>query len=565
MLMKAILEGRARKLDGSHPEQAGGIWAQILKGKDELAGVEVNEWTVQNLSTVMICTRSIAEDVAKLPLHLFRRLATGGRDRATDDPAYEILLRNPNPEMTAFTFRETLQHHALLWGNGYAEIEFKKSGAPWRAWPLKPTRMRVRRPTPDRDLEYRYTREDGRVVVLPASSVFHVHGLGYDGLVGYSTVQCARLSMGSALAAERFAAGFWGNQAMPAAVLTHPAKLGPEAAKRMKDSWNATYKGAEKTGGVAVLEEGVQLKELQMPMKDAQFLESRQFSVPEICRWFRFPPHKAGDLSRATFSNIEHQSLEYVTDTLLSWLVRWEQEAARKLLPEARRTDLYFEHMLDAILRGDTKTRFENYKSGLLTGIFTPDEVREKENMNPHPNGAGSVIMVPVNMTTPEKLGETQAAPSKADPSLDPTKDDVQQMEAKAKTIAKSYRAVLETTLRPVLRVEVDKLRRSFRRNELPEFVRSFYREHTQHVRAAIAPSVIAANDTLALVGLRPLSVSDVAMRLATDLTGRSIAALEAKDVDVETLLSGWETDRAGVEADECVRSLTSLILEPLP
>jgi HK97 family phage portal protein len=371
---------RARSVAGVHPSDGAAMLSMWNEGSS-VAGVEVNEWQMLALSTVWTCVNSISADVAKLPMHLFRRMKPHGRERATEHTAYQILLSNPNPEMTALTFKQTLCQHALRWGNGYAELVADGAGRVREAWPLKPWRMRLMRTTAG-DLVYVYTRDNGTPVPFSPDKIFHVRGMG-EGVQGYSVVRYAMRSFGIAAAAEEHAAAVWENQAVPPVVLRHPGKLSPAAQEAVRKSWNELYAGKENAGKAAVLPEGMAVDKLAMTSDEAQFIESRKFSVADICRWYRFPPHMAGDLDRATFSNIEHMSLQYVTNCLMTWLEVFEQEADRKLLSEEERGDYYFEHITDALLRGDAKARSEATGKLLNDGVLTINEARDYYNFNP--------------------------------------------------------------------------------------------------------------------------------------------------------------------------------------
>jgi hypothetical protein len=231
-------------------------------------------------------------------------------------------------------------------------------------------------------------------VVLPASKVFHLHGLGFDGVMGYSVIALARQSIGLGLATEKFGAEFFGNGLHPGGVAEHPGKLGPQARKNIQESLREQVKDAH---DVLVLEEGMKWNKTTIPPEDAQFLETRQFQVPEICRWFRVPPHKVADLSRSTFANIEHQAIEFVTDSLVPWVKRWETEADVKLFG-ANRGAFFTKFNVNSLLRGDQASRSAAYNSAVMTGYMTINEVRELEDMNPLPPAIGDVIYRPLNM-----------------------------------------------------------------------------------------------------------------------------------------------------------------------
>lgn len=349
------------------------------------SGVFVGPVSAMTLATYYACLRNISEDIGKLPLFTYQRQARGKR-RASDHPHYALLHDSPNDDMSAMTFREVLTHHALAWGNGYAEIVWDaRMEFATALIPIHPSRVRVSRDAGE--LVYDIAGGDVSIpdhhytgmVRLRQENVLHVRGLGAEGYTGYSVVQLAAESLGLSLAAQSFGAAFFGNGASIGAILTHPNTLSESAVQRLRESWQTIYGGPGNAMKVAILEEGMTYEKLGMPPNDAQFLETRQFQVEEICRWFRMPKSKVQVLTDSTYSNMEQQNLEYVPDTLMPWLVRWEQELKRKLFPEA---DYFAEHAVQGLLRGDQAARASFYKDLFGMGVLSPNDIRELENMN---------------------------------------------------------------------------------------------------------------------------------------------------------------------------------------
>lgn len=386
---------------------------------EDSAGVTITESTALQISTVFACVRNIADDVAKLPIRLYRDGDGRGREMLSAHPLARVLAR-PNPEMTAFDFRSTLTSHVVTWGNGYAEIVRLGNGRPAELWPMLPENVQVIRERSGAIVYVYANPYTGRQVTLPSDDVLHIKGLGYDGLIGYSPISLARRTLAITAAAEKFGASFFGNSSMPKGVLEHPGVIGDEGQKRLRDSWEEMHKGVRNANKVAILEEGMKFNPITIPPEDAQFLQTRQFQVPEICRWFRMPPHKVADLSRATFSNIEHSAIEYVGDTLIPWLIRWEQEISRKLLMLTE-TTIVVEHQTSALMRGDLKSRYEAHAIGRQWGWLSPNDVREIEGQNPIDEDAGGdVYLVPANMMNSEMIADPPepAAPAPPQPPV---------------------------------------------------------------------------------------------------------------------------------------------------
>lgn len=388
-------ERRGQLLDGGHPRDPGLF--DLFNFPRIHSGVTVTEDTALNFSAVWCAVRAISEAVASLPLIVYRRMPGGGKQRDTDHPLYSILHDRPNPENSAFNFIESRMAHVLLYGNAYAEIQRNRAGRPVALWPIHPRRVRVRRE--NGLVVYHVSRGDGSVDVVPQMDMFHLAGLGDDPLVGLSVIAKARETIGLGIAAERFGAAFFGRGATSTVVLKFPGSLRkPGSKERLMREWRDFYSGQKGMHGALILEEGMTVEPLTMPLDDAQFLATRRFEVEEIARWFNLPVHKLKELSNSnTRANVEQQRMEFAEDTVRPWLVRWEQEIQWKLFDEGERRNWFAEFLMDALLRADLRSRFEAYRIAVGWGIMTRDEVREKENLSPLANDAGRQVFVPLN------------------------------------------------------------------------------------------------------------------------------------------------------------------------
>ncbi len=384
-----------------------------LKATD--SGVRVSEASAQRLSAWWACKRVLAETVSCLPLITYQKLPRGKR-HATEHPNFKLLHDRANSEMTSHTWRKTMMGHMVSWGNGYSEIERDKVGRPINLWPLLPDRTRAERirlrdrngnmvldangiPVIKRVVITHVPGTNGepQEVVLPAENVLHVMGEGFDGVRGYSPVQMARQAIGLGLAAEEFGARWFGSGSRPDGVLEYPGKLTADAKERIRNSWEIQHQGLSQSHRVAVLEYGMTWKPISVNPNDAQFLETKAAQVSEICRWHRMPPHMVQDLSRGTFSNIEIQSIEFVRFTMLPWFVNWEQEINRALFSEKEQDEYFVEFLVEGLLRGAMKERYDAYAVGRLNGWLCADDIRELENMNPLPDNLGQIFTIPMN------------------------------------------------------------------------------------------------------------------------------------------------------------------------
>ena len=356
-------------------------------GKSD-SGEIVNERSSMQIATVYACVRLLAESVAGLPLHLYEYTdeAEQNKVKAKDHPLYKILYRQPNDEMSSFTFRETMMTHLLLWGNAYAQIIRDGRNNVLGLYPLQPDQMEVDRDKQGRIIYIYHAYTDdvpglqNTDVIFRADEIFHIPGLGFNGLIGFSPIAMMKNALGSAIAVEKYGSAFFKNGAQPSGVLEHPGTLkNPE---RIRQNWSDVYGGSQNAHKVAVLEEGMQYKAISLPPEDSQFLSTRQFGVNEICRIFRVPPHMVQDLTHATFSNIEHQSIDYVVYTLTPWLSRFEQAITKDLLLPSEQDTLFPRFNVDGLLRGDYASRSSGYASGISNGYLSPNDVRRLENMD---------------------------------------------------------------------------------------------------------------------------------------------------------------------------------------
>ena len=372
------------------------------------AGKTVTERSSMQVTAVYACVRVLAEAVASLPLHLYKE-EDGSKVKATDHPLYFLLHSEPNEEMTAYSFWETLMTHLLLWGNAYVQVIRNGKGEVTALYPLMPNRMTV-----DRDenghIYYQYLWSKGSdaptmketIVKLTPHEVMQIPGLGFDGLVGYSPIAMAKNSIGLSMACEEYGSKFFENGAAPSGVLEHPGIL--KDPEKVRDSWQAAFGGSQNAGKVAVLEEGMKYSPISINPQEAQFLDTRKFQIDEIARIFRVPPHMIGDLEHATFSNIEEQSLEFVTYSLQPWLTRIESSISRSLLSKDEKMIYYARFNVDGLLRGNYASRMQGYATGISNGFLCVNDVRRLENMDLVPDSEGGNLFLCNGSMTPLRM-----------------------------------------------------------------------------------------------------------------------------------------------------------------
>jgi HK97 family phage portal protein len=350
----------------------------VLGGSETAARIRVDEEAAMRFAAVFAAVKIIAETVATLPFKVYRRSRDGSRNEDPMHPAHRILNSYANEEMLSLAVREAMTAHLCLWGNAYAEIVTDGVGRVAGIWPIDPWRV-VLEHDKDRTLWYRIHNAGNEDVYLPPAQVLHIPGFGTNGWTGRSPIYQLREAIGVGLAAEQTSATFFGNDATPSIVLVHPNQLSADAAKRIKEQWQKKQ-GGRNRAGVAVTEEGMEVKQLTLPMTDAELIATRKFQLEEVARAFRVPLHMLGDLDRATFSNIEHQGIEFVRYCLRPYLDRWEAAVARLFGAQSRH---YAEHAVEGLLRGDSQARVAHYQAMQGMGVYTINEIRQLENLPP--------------------------------------------------------------------------------------------------------------------------------------------------------------------------------------
>ena len=380
------------------------------------SGIRVTADNSMACSAYTACIRVISDAVSSLPLHIFERLANGGKAKATAHPIYRLLHMQPNPWQTAQEFRDWMTGMYLHFGASYAEIRPGARGAVSELWPLHSSRMDPPERLENGRLRYAYREPSGKRTFYDQSQIFALRFTTEDGVKPIPTYKIFQNAIGLAQALEAHGSTYFGNGARPGIVLESDNPIPTEAAERLREQWERMHRGPDRAHRTAVLPNGVKAHELSGSNEAAQFLETRQYQVIEICRAFRVPPHMIQDLTRSTFSNIEVQGTEFVQHCLMPHLKRWEAAISRDLIVD---DETYFaEHSVSGLLRGDHAARSAYYVSALQNGWMSVNEIRELENLNPI-GPEGDKHFVQLNMTTLEKAGEDPPAPAAEPPVVE--------------------------------------------------------------------------------------------------------------------------------------------------
>ena len=354
------------------------------------SGVRVSEDNSIGLPAVWAAVRLLSETISSLPLNVYRKDKDGSKYIDEKIPLNQLLSTSPSSKYTSFTWRNTLMNSLLLWGNAYCLIIRNGGSRPISLEILQPDKVEVA--TGDDGETYYKVKDLG---TFSSMEVLHIVGLSFNGLVGKSPIQANKEAIGFGLATQQYGSNFF-KGANLSGVLEHPGVLTDDAANRLRQSWANRYSGLANSHSTAVLENGTKFKPIAMPLADAAFIDSRNFSVAEIARIFRVPPHLIGDLSRSTYSNIEQQSLEFAKYSLTPYLINWEQELNRKLLSTKEQSTHFCKFRTNELLRGDVNSRADYYTKLFNVGALSPNDIRSMEDMNKVDKGDD--YYVPLNL-----------------------------------------------------------------------------------------------------------------------------------------------------------------------
>ena len=383
----SILEERAS------PGPADDFWYEPVNRFGDPA--EVDAATALSQTPVWAAVNVIAGTLASLPLILYRELEDGGKERERNNNLYNMLRWQPNSFQTAVEFIELGQGHLLLRGNFFARLEVDRLGDLTSIVPLHPDRIKLK--MVNGVVEYHYKENVQETRVFSSEEILHVKGLSSDGLIGYSPITVGAGAIALSQAAEKYGSKFFHNSATPSGILSHPGKLKPEARSNIKKSWHSAH-GGGKQHSVALLEEGLAWTALSVSPEEAQFLGTRKYQAEEVSRLFNVPPHLLHLLERSTFSNVVEANKSFATNTVRPWAIRWEQALRRSVLQRFTPDGTFVEFDMQDFLRPDAQARAQANQILLQNGALTIDEWRDKENMNPLDNDAGSTHWMPLNV-----------------------------------------------------------------------------------------------------------------------------------------------------------------------
>ncbi len=407
-----------------------GNWWWPFGGEGTSSGEVVTVESAMRVSAVHACVRVLSETLAQLPIHVYERLPRGRKRWAQDHPL-SYVLKSPNGWQTGFEYRELGMSLVNYRGNCVSLKVPGIRGAVTELWPLDPSRMAIAQ-LPDKSLRYTFTNPGtGATKDYRQDQIFHVRNFSMDSFAGLSTVAIGADYIGKAMAAEKYTGAFFKHGTKPQIVLETDAPVKKEDAQKTLEGWERTHGGAINAHKTALLPFGLKARELGLSNVDAQLIEQLRMTNEDIARIFRVPLHMIGELSRSTNNNIEQQSIEFVVYTMLPWLRRWEEAIERDLLTDDR---YYVRFNFDGLLRGDSAARSAYYTTMLNCGVFSINDVRELEDMDPIDDGDVHLVqgaMVPLERLLNPPVMDTvpPAVPASDDEETDDTEDDTNDQE----------------------------------------------------------------------------------------------------------------------------------------
>lgn len=371
----------------------------IWGGNASASGEVVTAETAMRVGAVYTAVKILAETLAMFPLNVYQRTYKNGREGrqiAKDHPLQKLLHSDKtNNKQNCFEYKEMQQARLALRGNAYSYIQMNGKGQIQQLIPLHPDYIVAEEQ--ENSIIYSYYSKKGRIA-FAQDEILHIKCLPIDGIIGMSPIEQMVDMIGTTISMDKHGANSFKNGVKLGGILKYPKSLSPRTMETIRSSWERQYSGSNNSGKTAILEQGIEFEPIAMNNEQAQWLDAMKMKRSEIAGIFRIPPHMMGDLERATFSNIEQMSLEFVQFTMMPWLVRWESAMNAALFTDAEQEEYFIKFNEKALLRGDGLARAQKLQIERMNGIITANEWRALEEYNPIEDESGDIYLIPMNM-----------------------------------------------------------------------------------------------------------------------------------------------------------------------
>lgn len=492
------------------PKNRKDLEAWLITGKLKDADLDIDEEDALSVTAIWSAMMQLSTHPSSLPLHLYKTVKSG-KEKAVNHYQYNMLHLKPNPYMETMSFREAMMCQVLRYGFCCAEKVFDGAGRVVQLWPLLSSNVDI--DVIDNMLLYTITLPNKETRTLSHENILKINGFSSNGIVGYNPIEDCVRSIALSKAIEDYGLKFFTNGARPAAVLEHPASLSEPAQERLRKNWDKIHQGLENSHRIAILEEGMSLKEFSIDPEKSQTIETRKFQVEEIARIFNMPVHMLKDLSRSTNNNIEFQGQEYVTYTLTPWLTKFEQAYTAQLLTEKEQKKYFYKHKVDGLLRGDPEKRHKTYSIGRQWGYYSANDIREMEDKNTI-GSQGDIYLIPMNMTSADRIDEIiDSNIDKDNSNKDKNKDNDDQSKDQKQLIKSrflndrkiqdiniirgrihnSYIVIFQDAIKRILNRESIATNRSLKKEKdiFDSWIETHYKNHEDYIRKIIQPPII--------------------------------------------------------------------------
>ena len=359
----------------SHSDNSGGFF-NLFSGVTR-KGKPVNDQTALTLSAFYNGVQILCNDYAKLPKSVYRK-EDDNRVKVSDHELTFLVSKKPNSYMTAFTFDEVMLQSALLKGNAYAII--KRSSLTGKTLSIEFVDQSVSTVKIFKTVSGLLYEIDGNRFL--STDILHIKGMSSNGIVGVSVLQYAAQSLGLSISAQEYASDYYDTKGEGTGIVTSQKDLKPEQIKAYSGALSNAL-SADKKFKVAVLDSSSSFQHIKLTPQEAQFLQTAKAGVEEVARWLNLPPHKIKSLENATFSNIEHQEISHISDSILPWALKFKAEYDTKLFSDSElKSGHYFHFNHNSLLRADLTTQAEYFAKMIFCGVFTRNEVRKLLDFN---------------------------------------------------------------------------------------------------------------------------------------------------------------------------------------